>query len=768
LVPASYTNLITNTATQEANTTDGYSANGSVTLTHETLNNETYVKAVCNQSTGTPGVYPIGGTLAVKPGESYSFKVLGYQSIGTTAKLYVKNANGSDILWPGNTLPTSAATEAWVTSTFTVPAGVTQIRVGVLWNTPASGNTLYINSIALYKTDWEYQYFLNDHLGSTRTVLQTTPNTFTYVATMESQNYGDESAQFFNLNSARQVASPGNATPGGSKAYRMDAATPVGPARSFRVLPGDVIDVSTMAWYAGGGTYAKNSLTAMATAVGSALGGGVTTITEGINGSYATAGNPLFALSIDQGSTRPSAFINYILFNELYQPLEAKSQPVGSTANTIHAVVLPTISVKETGYLFVYLSYDNTSGNEVHFDDFKITYRESPVVQINAYYPYGLTALSWTRDGEVANRYHYQGKEYEGKTGLHDFHARQYDPILGRFKSLDPANQFASGYVGMGNNPVMGVDPDGRFVWLIPQIGWSKEGGLSIGISLVVGIPGGASVQVGGGYNFKSKDGYGYVGATLAFNTVSLSYSGSGGWSAGYTAGASLQSGLPISTNFLTVGANYNISHNSWGGNLSAWQVDRSGWTFNPSVNMMVAPEQTTNFVRGQGFRSNNKVLANFVAAGNHQGALDYFGFEGTYGGEGMSSTFRNRKTGESGVIYRDDAFNSYGDMIAVYKKESFHLRRLKKDKWELGDTDSFADARQPEERLGLIHQRKNSGFYRKIPGFLSRIAEVEGYIDRYNPSTPGGTDGLYRTYYHYVPYQAKWWHRIYRIPRVY
>lgn len=30
---------------------------------------------------------------------------------------------------------------------------------------------------------------------------------------------------------------------------------------------------------------------------------------------------------------------------------------------------------------------------------------------------------------------------------------------------MDPARQFASGYVGMGNNPISGLDPDGRFLW---------------------------------------------------------------------------------------------------------------------------------------------------------------------------------------------------------------------------------------------------------------------------------------------------------------
>ena len=38
-------------------------------------------------------------------------------------------------------------------------------------------------------------------------------------------------------------------------------------------------------------------------------------------------------------------------------------------------------------------------------------------------------------------------------------------------------------------------------------------------------------------------------------------------------------------------------------------QIDKSGWTFNPSVSVMIYPEHTTNLVRGQGFRNNSGVF---------------------------------------------------------------------------------------------------------------------------------------------------------------
>src|SRR5690606_8277153 len=108
----------------------------------------------------------------------------------------------------------------------------------------------------------------------------------------------------------------------------------------------------------------------------------------------------LFTLNAFQSATRPSAFINYILFDANYVPIEAKAVPVGATANLKHQLSLPTINVKEAGYVFVYLSYDNESNNWVYFDELKINHTESPVIQVSDYYPYGLTAFNWVRDGE--------------------------------------------------------------------------------------------------------------------------------------------------------------------------------------------------------------------------------------------------------------------------------------------------------------------------------------------------------------------------------
>ncbi len=57
----------------------------------------------------------------------------------------------------------------------------------------------------------------------------------------------------------------------------------------------------------------------------------------------------------------------------------------------------------------------------------------------------------------------FQGKEFVDGVG-YDFHSRSYDAWSGRFDQIDGANQYSSGYVGMGNMPTVGIDPDGQWV----------------------------------------------------------------------------------------------------------------------------------------------------------------------------------------------------------------------------------------------------------------------------------------------------------------
>jgi RHS repeat-associated protein len=124
----------------------------------------------------------------------------------------------------------------------------------------------------------------------------------------------------------------------------------------------------------------------------------------------------------------------------------------------------------------------------VYFDDLEILHTSSnATLQADDFYPFGLPMENnaFLEASVEANRFLYQGKEWQTELGLnlYDFHARQFDPALGRWLAQDPQNQFASPYLGMGNMPSVSVDPDGEFAWFVPIIAGAILGGTSQGIA---------------------------------------------------------------------------------------------------------------------------------------------------------------------------------------------------------------------------------------------------------------------------------------------
>ncbi len=91
-------------------------------------------------------------------------------------------------------------------------------------------------------------------------------------------------------------------------------------------------------------------------------------------------------------------------------------------------------------------------------------------VQQTDYYPFG---LAWSYDNLQYNKYLFGSKELQdGMLGgkpveLYDFHARFYDPLLGRMTIPDPlakARPHESLFSYCGNNPISRIDPSGM-IW---------------------------------------------------------------------------------------------------------------------------------------------------------------------------------------------------------------------------------------------------------------------------------------------------------------
>jgi RHS repeat-associated protein len=184
------------------------------------------------------------------------------------------------------------------------------------------------------------------------------------------------------------------------------------------------------------------------------------------------------------------AYLNYILFDQNFNILDMGWVPAPGTTFTKQKLSFPTKTIKEAGYMFVYLSYDNDSNNWVFFDDFKVTHTKTNVIQYNEYYPFGLqTASSWTRDEATDNAYLYNGgSELNATTSWYETFFRGYDATLGRFLQVDPLAHQASSFTPYNyafNNPVMFNDPMGDYPSWVPQTWddaarWKAGGGINV------------------------------------------------------------------------------------------------------------------------------------------------------------------------------------------------------------------------------------------------------------------------------------------------
>lgn len=83
------------------------------------------------------------------------------------------------------------------------------------------------------------------------------------------------------------------------------------------------------------------------------------------------------------------------------------------------------------------------------------------LVSATDYYPFGMPMPGRQIVGGQPYRYAYQGQEKDLETGKEAFQLRLWDSRIGRWLTTDPAKQYYSPYMAMGNNPITRVDPDG-------------------------------------------------------------------------------------------------------------------------------------------------------------------------------------------------------------------------------------------------------------------------------------------------------------------
>jgi RHS repeat-associated protein len=178
------------------------------------------------------------------------------------------------------------------------------------------------------------------------------------------------------------------------------------------------------------------------------------------------------AVPTDAGSTAPKAFLQYILFNKNMSMAQHGHHMVSEEAGSSWQHLQLRVPIEEIGYIYIYVINESMDGVDVYFDDAlvrrsgsvggEVQLIDAPLTSASYYYPYGLP-ISYRSHSSEHYRYGYQGQfaEKDEETGWNAFELRMYEPVIGRWITVDPERQHPSPYVGMGNRPTGLIDPDG-------------------------------------------------------------------------------------------------------------------------------------------------------------------------------------------------------------------------------------------------------------------------------------------------------------------
>ena len=328
---------------------------------------------------------------------------------------------------------------------------------------------------------WVYDYDMKDHLGNVRMSITSEATVDTYVATMENKYSKDEEAMFQNIVETRHIYQNANATPAAPKlknpkaSARLNAAQgkDIGPTKSLPVAFGDTVRLSVQAYY-------ENFAEGNGAAVGSALASIVSAfapagmidgqvIQEALSAPEALAN---MGYKDDDGSGRPAAYLNYMLFDANYVLLNHGFQRVSTAAENQHELLELEVPVGQQGFIYVYVSNQSNWDSNVFFDEFIVEHQHSPVNDNVDYYPFG--GLHTQQTDKLNHKYLYNGKELQDELGLnwYDYGARMYDPMVGRFFTQD---RFSEDYYSISpfqyaaNNPINNIDVNGDWIYVMHE-----------------------------------------------------------------------------------------------------------------------------------------------------------------------------------------------------------------------------------------------------------------------------------------------------------
>lgn len=315
---------------------------------------------------------------------------------------------------------------------------------------------------------------------------------------MESASLANEQTIYSNLSTTR-VAKPADyptdtyTATNAFVAKTNGSGNKIGPSMVIKVMAGDKFNVRVSSWYTTSGnpisTIPAGPLSDLVTILNGGLGnvvGSKATAAELTTTDVLRSQADAFLSNRTYSTSRPKAFLSWILFNEQFEYVitGSNSIQVGNDGD-LTVLMQNGVPVTKNGYLYLYFS-NETPNIDVLFDNLQVTHNRGPILEENHFYPFGvkLEGISSKAANNLVNKYQYNSKEKQERefsdlSGLetYDFGARQYDAQIGRWEVIDPKTELyssSSPYNYCLNNPIKYIDPNGEDVYL--TIWYSAEG----------------------------------------------------------------------------------------------------------------------------------------------------------------------------------------------------------------------------------------------------------------------------------------------------